>query len=84
MEKRFFEQLGEQIGRLFPEANGPLGGELNRNITALLSSAFAELDLVSREEFEVQREVLARTRAKLEALESRVSELETASETTPG
>src|SRR6185503_16877578 len=45
---------------------------------ALLSSAFARLDLVSREEYDVQAQVLARAREKLEALERRVAELERA------
>jgi len=50
--------------------------DLEKNLRALLSSAFSRLDLVSREEFDVQREVLARTRAKLAELESRLAELE--------
>jgi BMFP domain-containing protein YqiC len=43
----------------------------------MLHQGFAKLDLLTREEFELQAEVLARTRAKLEALERRVAELET-------
>ena len=43
---------------------------------AMLNQGFAALDLLTREEFETQTEVLARTRAKLEALERRVAELE--------
>ena len=50
--------------------------DLEKNLRALLSNAFSRLDLVSREEFDVQREVLARTRAKLAELESRLAELE--------
>lgn len=51
--------------------------EVEKNIKALLSSAFGRLDLVPREEFDVQREVLAKTREKLTVLEARVAELET-------
>lgn len=76
MDRQFFDQLGERIGGLFPGDPGMVKGEVSRNITALLRSAFAELDLVDREEFEVQRQVLARTRERLEALERRVAELE--------
>ena len=47
-----------------------------RNFHAILQSALARLDLVSREEFEVQKAVLAKTRQKLEALEQRVAEIE--------
>lgn len=57
-------------------ANSPIQ-DIEKNVKAVLGSAFARLDLVTREEFDVQREVLARTRAKLEALETRIAELET-------
>jgi BMFP domain-containing protein YqiC len=53
-------------------------GDIEKNLRAALGSLFAKLDLVTREEFDVQREVLARTRAKLQALEARVAELEAA------
>ena len=76
MDRDFFDQLGQRIEGLFPGDVGKMRGEVNRNITTLLRSAFAELDLVSREEFEVQREVLGRTRSRLEALETRVAALE--------
>ena len=51
--------------------------DLEKNLKAMLNQGFAKLDLLTREEFELQAEVLARTRAKLEALEKRVAELET-------
>jgi ubiquinone biosynthesis accessory factor UbiK len=50
--------------------------DLEKNLRALLQSAFSRLDLVTREEFDVQREVLARTRAKLAELEAKLLELE--------
>ena len=50
--------------------------DLEKNLKALMSQGFAKLDLLTREEFDVQIEVLARTRAKLELLEARVAELE--------
>ena len=50
--------------------------DLENNLRAMLQQGFAKLDLLTREEFELQAEVLARTRAKLEALEKRVAELE--------
>jgi len=53
-------------------------GDVEKNLRALLASVFAKLDLVTREEFDVQREVLGRTREKLTALEARVAELEAA------
>lgn len=51
-------------------------GDIEKNLRAVLASLFAKLDLVTREEFDVQREVLARSREKLDALEKRVAELE--------
>lgn len=50
--------------------------DIERNAKALAASVFARLDLVTREEFDIQRELLARSREKLEALEARVQELE--------
>lgn len=50
--------------------------DIERNVKSLLNSGFSRLDLVTREEFDVQAQVLARTREKLEALEKRVAELE--------
>jgi BMFP domain-containing protein YqiC len=49
---------------------------MDKNFHAMLQAAFAKMDLVTREEFDVQQGVLARTRAKLEALEREVAELE--------
>ena len=50
--------------------------EAEHNLKAALRSGLGKMDLVTREEFDVQRDVLARTRAKLEALEKQVAELE--------
>ncbi len=50
--------------------------DVEKNLRALMSNFFSRLDLVSREEFDVQAKVLARTREKLDALEARVAELE--------
>ena len=49
---------------------------MEKNFHAALRATFAKLDLVTREEFDIQQEVLARTRAKLEELEKQVTELE--------
>ena len=70
-------RLLDDIDRKLKEvlARGP-AADLEKNLRALLASGFSRLDLVTREEFDVQREVLARTRAKLEELEAKLAELE--------
>ncbi len=50
--------------------------DIQKNVKAMLSQGFSKLDLVTREEWDVQSHILAKTRAKLEALEMRVTELE--------
>ena len=50
--------------------------DIEKNVKAMLSQGFSKLDLVTREEFDIQAQVLAKTRAKLEELEARVAELE--------
>lgn len=74
MEKTtFLDELQGKLEALL--ANTP-AADLQRNLKALLSQQFARLDLVTREEFDVQAKVLARTREKLEALEARLAALE--------
>jgi len=55
--------------------NSPLG-DIEKNVNALLKGAFTKMELISREEFDVQAEVLANTRRKLVLLEAKVAELE--------
>lgn len=50
--------------------------DMEKNMKAMLTQGFSRLDLVTREEFDIQSQVLAKTRAKLDALEARVAELE--------
>ena len=75
MNEKLLNDLSEKLAAM---AGAHPGRDLERNMRALLSSAFARLDLVSREEYDVQAQVLARAREKLEALERRVAELERA------
>ena len=70
---RFFDELNAKVSELL--ARTP-AGDVEKNLRALMTSFFARLDLVTREEFDVQTKVLARTREKLAALEARVAELE--------
>ena len=72
-DTRFFEEIDRRMKDILAQSPAR---DLEKNLRALLASAFSRLDLVSREEFDVQREVLARTRAKLAELESRLAELD--------
>ena len=73
MNERFLSELSARLAE-FAAANP--AKDLEKNFRGLLSSAFTRLELVSREEYDVQVEVLARAREKLAALEKRVVELE--------
>ena len=73
-ENKLFEEIDRRMKDIL--ARSP-AADLEKNLRALLQSAFSRLDLVTREEFDVQREVLARTRAKLAELEAKLAELET-------
>ncbi len=70
--------LDEMSSRVSSLLAATPAGDVEKNLRAALASLFAKLDLVTREEFDVQREVLARTRAKLQTLEARIAELESA------
>ncbi len=74
--KNNLDSLFEQITSVLPEGWQDLRGDVNKNLHATLRSALGKLDLVTREEFEIQREVLARTRAKCDTLATQVEELE--------
>ena len=70
---RFFDELNTRISELIAASPAK---DIEKNLRVLMSSFFSRLDLVTREEFDVQAKVLARTREKLTALEVRVAELE--------
>ncbi|NIA56703.1 accessory factor UbiK family protein [Massilia sp. TW-1] len=69
----FFNDLQDKINQAFESSPAK---DIERNVKAMMTQGFSKLDLVTREEFDVQAQVLAKTRAKLEALELRVAELE--------
>lgn len=75
INSKLFEEMSARVASVM--ASTPVG-DIEKNLRAVLSSMFAKLDLVTREEFDVQREVLARTREKLAQLEARLAELEAA------
>ena len=73
IDKRFFDELNERISEAF--RNSP-AQDVEKNLKAMLAAGFARLDLVLREDFEVQQKLLERAQAKLAELEARIVELE--------
>ena len=73
LNAKFFDEISAKLNEAL--ASSP-AKDFEKNARALLASAFAKLDLVTREEFDVQTQLLSRTQEKLAALEARVAELE--------
>lgn len=69
----FLSELQDKIHQVLQASPAK---DVEKNLRAMLNQGFSKLDLLTREEFELQADVLARTRARLEALEKRVAELE--------
>lgn len=72
------DDLARQLAQAVPKNLRVLGEDVERNFKALLQSGLERMDLVTREEFDVQAAVLERTRAKLEQLDARLADLEQA------
>jgi BMFP domain-containing protein YqiC len=77
------KMLDEMSARVSSLLAATPAGDIEKNMRAALAGMFARLDLVTREEFDVQREVLSRTRARLEALEASIAELEARGQKSP-
>ena len=69
----FLSELQTKISEVLQQSPAR---DIEKNMKAMLNQGFSKLDLLTREEFDIQSEVLQRTRARLEALEARVAELE--------
>ncbi len=72
----FLENIVRQVMQSLPGSDGQLKRDLEKNLHAALQGVFSRMDLVTREEFEVQSELLARSRTKLEQLEKQIAALE--------
>lgn len=70
------DELARRLAESVPEGLRSVKDDLEKNFRSVLGSGLSKLDLVTREEFEVQEAVLARTRQKLEALEERLQSME--------
>jgi BMFP domain-containing protein YqiC len=76
MDLRPLDDLAKKLAASVPEGLIHLRADLEKNFRSVLQSGLAKLDVVTRQEFDVQAGVLKRTREKLEALEARLAELE--------
>jgi BMFP domain-containing protein YqiC len=73
IDKRLFDELNDRIANALHDSPA---ADVSKNLRALLASWFDRFDLVSREDFDVQKRLLERAQAKLAELEARIAELE--------
>ncbi|MDX1253063.1 MAG: ubiquinone biosynthesis accessory factor UbiK [Pseudomonadota bacterium] len=76
IDPKILDDLAKKLADAVPSGIRDLQHDMEKNFRAMLQSAFTRLDLVTREEFEVQTAVLGRTREKVDALEKQIAELE--------
>ncbi|GAB5382406.1 MAG: accessory factor UbiK family protein [Aliiglaciecola sp.] len=76
LDPKKLEEIAKQISEAVPPGVKTMAEGAENKIKQVLQSQLSKLDFVSREEFDVQSQVLIRTREKLEALEARLTELE--------
>jgi BMFP domain-containing protein YqiC len=75
-DPKSIDDIASRLSDAIPPGLNNFKEDLEKNFRAILQSALGKMDLVTREEFEVQKGVLAKTRTKLEDLEKRVAEME--------
>lgn len=78
LDPKQLDDLAQRLASAMPKGIQMLQEDIGRNLRATLESGLGKLDLVTREEFDVQSAVLARSREKLTLLEARIAELERA------
>lgn len=76
LKSDFIESIAKKLSDAVPPSLQAVKSDLERNFNAVLQSTLSKLDLVTREEFDTQAGVLAKTRVKLELMEQKVAELE--------
>ncbi len=76
IEPKMFEDIAQKLGAALPEGLQAVRRDVETNFKTILQNSFARMDLVTREEFDVQSEVLKRSREKLDKLELQVKQLE--------
>jgi hypothetical protein len=76
MFKEKIEMIISDIAKILPEDLNVMKDDIEKNLRATLNAAFSKMDLVTREEFDIQASLLSRTREKLEGLQEKLSVLE--------
>ncbi|MCS3431367.1 ubiquinone biosynthesis accessory factor UbiK [Klebsiella sp. BIGb0407] len=76
IDPKKIEQIARQVHESMPKGIRDLGDDVEKKVRQVIQSQLTRLDMVSREEFDVQTQVLLRTREKLALLEQRLNELE--------
>jgi ubiquinone biosynthesis accessory factor UbiK len=76
LDPKFFDNLAKQLAELIPPGLHNLKSELEKNIHQTLSQVFSKLNLVTREEFDVQTRLLESAKKRIAALDAKISELE--------
>jgi len=76
MFKEKIEMIISDITKILPEDLNVMKDDIEKNLRAILDAAFSKMDLVTREEFDIQASLLSRTREKLEGLQEKLSALE--------
>ena len=76
IDARLFDNVAETLNKLAPPGMQTLKDDVLQNLRANMQTMLDKMDLVTREEFDVQQALLARTREKLDLLEARVATLE--------
>jgi BMFP domain-containing protein YqiC len=76
LDPKLFDDLARRLSNALPTGVKDLQEDMEKNLRAVLQASLSKLDLVTREEFDVQTRVLARTREKLDKLEKSITALE--------
>ena len=81
-DPKFFDEINKKISEVIAASPAK---DIEKNMRAMMMAMFARLDLVTREEFDVQMQVLQRTREKLDAIEARLAQMDkSGTQTDPG
>ncbi len=77
LSQKLFDEISNKISETIAASPAK---DLEKNVKAMMAATFSRMDLVTREEFDIQQEVLAQTRAQLSTLEQRLAQLEAAAQ----